>query len=83
MARRGGQQPQGVREQRMRSIIVLILATAALGVSACDQRDRNSEGNGPGTADGAGARPDPPVQEQPADEQQPAEQEQQEQQPQQ
>ncbi|HET9445429.1 MAG TPA: hypothetical protein VFO35_04175 [Steroidobacteraceae bacterium] len=70
----------------MRSTIVLILATLALGLSACGERDRNTEGNGPGTADGAGARTDPPVQEQPANEQLPAQEQQpqpQEQQPQQ
>ena len=54
----------------MRSSIVLILAMAALGVSACGQRDDNSEGNGPGNADGLGGRADPPTQEQPADQQQ-------------
>ncbi len=63
----------------MRSRIFLVLVTVAMGLSACGQRDRNSEGNGPGNADGAGGRTDPPVQERPADEQQPA----QEQQPQQ
>jgi hypothetical protein len=63
----------------MRSKIFLALLTVVLGLSACGQRDQNSEGNGPGNADGAGGRADPPVQERPADEQQPA----QEQQPQQ
>jgi hypothetical protein len=53
----------------MRSNIILVLAVAALGVSACGQRDDNSEGNGPGTADGAGARVDPPAQEQSGDQQ--------------
>jgi hypothetical protein len=60
----------------MRSNMALILATVVLGLSACGERDRHSEGNGPGTADGAGARTDPPVQEQPADQQQPAEEQQ-------
>ena len=60
----------------MRSKIILILATVALGLSACGQRDEISEGNGPGNADGAGGRADPPVQEQPADEQQPAQEQQ-------
>jgi hypothetical protein len=68
MARRGGSQPQSVRATRMRSKLPIILATAALGLSACGPRDENSEGNGPGTADGAGARTDPPAQERPADE---------------
>jgi hypothetical protein len=54
----------------MRSSIVLILAMAALGLSACGQRDDNSEGHGPGNADGAGGRDDPPTQEQPAGQQQ-------------
>jgi hypothetical protein len=60
----------------MRSKLLIILAAAALGLSACGQRDVNSEGNGPGTADGAGARTDPPAQEQPADEAPPAQEEQ-------
>jgi hypothetical protein len=58
----------------MRSKLALLLAMAALGLSACGQRDQNSEGNGPGNADGFGGRADPPTQEQPADrQQQPAE----------
>jgi hypothetical protein len=57
---------------------------AALGASGCGQRDDNSEGNGPGNADGLGGRADPPTQEQPADQQQrPTEEQPPEEQPQQ
>jgi hypothetical protein len=53
----------------MRSKIVLILAMAAFALSACDRRADNSDGNGPGNADGFGGRADPPAQHQPAEDQ--------------
>ena len=49
----------------MRSRLVAVLALTALALSACGQREENSEGNGPGNADGFGGRADPPVQAQP------------------
>jgi hypothetical protein len=55
----------------MRSKIILILAMTALGLSACGQRDENSDGNGPGNADGFGGRADPPSQDQSKSEPQP------------
>jgi hypothetical protein len=55
----------------MRSKLVLILAMAVLTLGACEHRDENSDGNGPGNADGLGGRADPPTQEQPNSEQRP------------
>ena len=50
----------------MQSQVMLILVMAALTLSACGRRDENSDGNGPGDADGFGGRADPPGQERPA-----------------
>jgi hypothetical protein len=38
-----------------------ILTMAALALGACERRDDNSQGNGPGDADGFGGRQDPPA----------------------
>jgi hypothetical protein len=45
----------------MNSRIVTILAIAALALGACGRPDDNSQGNGPGHADGFGGRHDPPA----------------------
>jgi hypothetical protein len=62
----------------MQAKILMMMAIAALALGACGQRDENSEGNGPGNADGAGGREDPPAtarpeptKDEPASEQQP------------
>jgi hypothetical protein len=44
----------------MRSKIAIIMTLAALALCACQQRADNSDGNGPGDADGFGGRRDPP-----------------------
>ena len=44
----------------MRASVVTIAACALLALSACGKEDANSEGNGPGEADGLGGRDDPP-----------------------
>ena len=47
----------------MLSKVVAILTLTVLALSACGPREENSEGNGPGNADGFGGRADAPVQE--------------------
>ena len=44
----------------MRTNLVTIAALALLALSSCTQEDTNSDGNGPGDADGFGGRADPP-----------------------
>jgi hypothetical protein len=36
-----------------------LMLVAALAVAACGKEDRNTQGNGPGNADGFGGRTDP------------------------
>jgi hypothetical protein len=44
----------------MRSKLLTIAALILLTLSGCAREDANSDGNGPGNADGFGGRTDPP-----------------------
>jgi hypothetical protein len=43
----------------MRTSILTFMACALLTLSGCGKQDANTEGNGPGNADGFGGRADP------------------------
>jgi len=45
----------------MQSKMLITIAMAALALAACNRHDANSEGNGPGDADGFGGRQDAPA----------------------
>jgi hypothetical protein len=44
----------------VRNSLVTVAALALLALSGCAKEDTNSDGNGPGEADGFGGRADPP-----------------------
>ena len=40
---------------------IMLLALMTIGLAACAREPANSDGNGPGNADGTGGRQDPPT----------------------